>query len=311
MTVAVAALALEAAVGYPGWLYRRIGHPVVWLGALISRLERGLNRPEWSEPRRRLSGIGVAALAAACGASFGLCLQRLARRSGHPFPLNALFATPGLAQRSLYDHVNAVRRPLREGRLDAARAAVSRIVGRDTADLTASGVATAALESLAESFNDGVAAPAFWLALGGLPALYAYKAINTADSLIGHFEPRWRAFGWASARADDAANLAPARLAGALIALAGGGGWPTMIRDASKHASPNAGWPEAAMAGALRVRLGGPARYDGALIDRPVFHAGASPPDAEDLDKGLAVYQRACVLLAISLAVYGFTRRRR
>jgi adenosylcobinamide-phosphate synthase len=306
-----AALALEAVIGYPDWLYRRMGHPVVWIGALITRLELGLNRPRWSDRRRRLMGIGAAALAAGCGAGFGLCLQRLARRSGHPLPLTALFATAGLAQRSLYDHVDAARRPLRDGRLDDARAAVSRIVGRDTANLTASGIAAAALESLAESFSDGVAAPAFWLALGGLPGLYAYKAINTADSLIGHLEPRWRAFGWASARADDAANLAPARLAGALIALAGGGGWRTMIRDAPKHASPNAGWPEAAMAGALRVRLGGPARYDGVKVDRPVFNAGASPPDGEDLGRGLAVYQRACVLLAIGLALHGLARRRR
>jgi adenosylcobinamide-phosphate synthase len=157
-------------------------------------------------------------------------------------------------------------------------------------------VAAAALESLAESFNDGVVAPAFWLTVGGLPGLFAYKAVNTADSMIGHKEPRWRSFGWAAARADDALNLAPARLAGALIALAGGGGWRVMLRDARKHASPNAGWPEAAMAGALDVRLGGPACYDGVLNDRPAFGDGR-PPEARDLRRGLGVYVRACGLL--------------
>jgi adenosylcobinamide-phosphate synthase len=188
---------------------------------------------------------------------------------------------------------------------------VGRIVGRDTAQLSESGVAAAALESLAESFNDGVVAPAFWLAMAGLPGLYAYKAINTADSLIGHLEPRWRAFGWAAARADDMANLIPARIAGALIALAGGGGWRTMLRDAPRHASPNAGWPEAAMAGALQVRLGGPAVYDGVPADRPVFGADGAAPRPEDLARGLAVYRRACVLLLMGIAAFGLIGRRR
>ncbi len=164
------------------------------------------------------------------------------------------------------------------------------------ADLDGVGVTTAALESLAESFNDGVVAPAFWLVIGGLPGLFAYKAVNTADSMIGHKEPRWRSFGWASARTDDLMNLAPARLAGALISLAVGRGWQIMARDARKHASPNAGWPEAAMAGALGVQLGGPARYDGVLCERAVLGEGRSP-EVCDLDRGLKAYVRACGLL--------------
>jgi adenosylcobinamide-phosphate synthase len=219
----------------------------------------------------------------------------------------ALLATTGLAQRSLHDHVAAVLHPLERGELAAARIAVSRIVGRDTATLDEAEIATAALESLAESFNDGVVAPAAWLALGGLPGLFAYKAVNTADSMIGHMEPRWRSFGWAAARTDDLMNLAPARLAGALIAVAGGRGWSTMLRDARKHASPNAGWPEAAMAGALGVRLGGPVRYDGALIDRPVFGDGP-PPTARDLRRGLEVYGRACGLLWLVTGVLACPR---
>lgn len=306
-----AALLLEALLGYPAWLYRRIGHPVSWIGAVIDGAERRFNDPDLSPARRRLGGVATAGLAAACGAGFGLVLRRIAERSPWPRALEALLATPGLAQRSLHDHVEAVRGPLLAGDLPQARRALARIVGRDTADLDPSRITAAALESLAESFNDGVVAPAFWLAVGGLPGLYAYKALNTADSLIGHKEPRWRAFGWAAARADDGANLAPARLAGALIALAGGGGWRTLWRDAPRHASPNAGWPEAAMAGALGVRLGGPATYDGVHADRPVFAREAAPPQARDLARGLAVYRGACVLLAVGAAAYGLSRRGR
>jgi adenosylcobinamide-phosphate synthase len=170
--------------------------------------------------------------------------------------------------------------------------------------LDASQVAAAGLESLAESFNDGVVAPAFWLMVAGLPGLFAYKAVNTADSMIGHMEPRWRAFGWAAARTDDLMNLIPARIAGALIVLAGGRGLLTMLRDAPAHASPNAGWPEAAMAGALRLRLGGPAVYDGVIASRPQFGCGPAPA-ATDLGRGLRVYLTACALLWTAIAVGG------
>ena len=222
----------------------------------------------------------------------------------------AALALPGLAQRSLDDHVRAVLGALQAGDLPRARLAVARIVGRDTEGLDECGVAGAALESLAESFNDGVVAPAFWLALAGLPGLYAYKAVNTADSLIGHMEPRWRAFGWAAARLDDVMNLVPARLAGGLIALSGGGGWRTMRRDARRHASPNAGWPEAAMAGALGVRLGGSASYDGVETVRPWFGDGGAPYMA-DLERGLNVYGRACTLLLLTLAIAELAAHRR
>lgn len=294
--LALAALALEAGVGYPAALDQRLPHPVNALGIAITALEARWNEPERSPAARQALGVAAAALVAGAAAVTGAGLSRaLAGRRFGGVAL-ALLATIGLAQRSLFDHVAAVERALGRGDLTAARHAVARIVGRDTAALDASGVAAAALESLAESFNDGVVAPAFWLALGGLPALFAYKAVNTADSLIGHREPRWREFGWAAARLDDALNLVPARLAGGLIALAGRGGWGVMVRDARRHASPNAGWPEAAMAGALRVRLGGAARYDGVATARPTFGDGP-PPGSADLKRGLAVYVQACALL--------------
>ena len=310
MIEAALALGLEAALGYPDALYRRIGHPVGWIGRLITELEARFNRSETPDWRRRGNGVAAAAVIAASGAGFGWALQRLCGRSLIGRGAMILLATPGLAQRSLYQHVDAVRRPLAHGDLTAARTAVGKVVGRDVAALDETGVAMAALESLAESFNDGVVAPAFWLAIGGLPGLYAYKALNTADSLIGHKEARWRAFGWASARADDLVNLIPARIAGGLIALAGRGGWRTMIRDAPKHASPNAGWPEAAMAGALTVRLGGPAVYDGETAHRPTFNAAAPAPTPDDLRRGLTIYRNACILLALGIGVRALARRR-
>jgi len=306
--LALTALATEAAVGYPDGLHRRLPHPVVGIGALIDRAERRLNRPERSALERRIAGVATVAGTAGLAALAGLAASRL------PGPAPVLAATLGLAQRSLHDHVAAVLTALDTGDLDAARTAVGRIVGRDTVALDASGVAAAAIESLAESFNDGIVAPAFWLAVAGLPGLYAYKAVNTADSLIGHREPRWRDFGWAAARSDDLMNLTPARLAGALIAAAGAQkagmrGWRIMHRDARRHASPNAGWPEAAMAGVLGVRLGGPVAYDGVLTKRPTFGDGPAPM-AEDLHRALNIYVRACGLLWAAVAVGGRAWRR-
>ncbi|PZQ65410.1 MAG: cobalamin biosynthesis protein CobD [Phenylobacterium zucineum] len=294
----LAAAGLDAAVGYPDRLHQRVPHPVVWAGNAISALERAWNRPEASEGARRWLGVLTVLLVAGAAAALGWLPNLL------PWPAMAacvvVLGSMGLAQRSLYDHVLAVLRPLEAGDLPTARAAVGMIVGRDVAALDASGVAAAALESLAESFNDGVAAPLFWFVVGGLPGLFAFKAVNTADSLIGHREPRWRAFGWAAARTDDLMNLMPARLAGGVVALAGGGGWRVMLADARKHASPNAGWPEAAMAGALGVRLGGATAYDGIVHPRPEFGAGPAPT-AADLRRGLRVYVRACGLLWVAL----------
>jgi adenosylcobinamide-phosphate synthase len=297
-----AALAVEACFGYPQALYARISHPVVWIGKLIEALERRWNDPARSNVVRRMLGIIATIIVAGSAGAAGYAIQAGARELPFGAVAVVLIATAGLAQRSLYVHVRNVLQPLARDDLPAAREAVSKIVGRDTAKLTSSAVAAAAIESLAESFNDGAVAPAFWLAVGGLPGLFAYKALNTADSLIGHREPRWRMFGWAAARADDVVNLVPARLAGLLIVVAGGGGLPVMWRDASRHASPNAGWPEAAMAGALRVQLGGAATYDGVLHERPIFGAGRHP-ETGDLQRSLRIYVGSCALLwALALA---------
>lgn len=305
-----AALGLEAAIGYPAWLHARLPHPVVWIGKALAALEARWNQARFSDAARRGLGVLTVILVVGGAAGIGAALQTLCGPGLAGRLAVILIATLGLAQNSLYRHVAAVLAPLQTaGRLDEARAAVSRIVGRDVAGLDPAGVAAAALESLAESFNDGILAPAFWLWVGGLPGLFAYKALNTADSMIGHREPRWRVFGWAAARGDDAANLIPARLAGALISLAGGRGWRVMLRDAPAHASPNAGWPEAAMAGALGVTLGGPTAYDGVMHARPTFGDGPRPGPA-DLKRGLDLYGRACGLLILALIAGGWAWRR-
>jgi len=297
--VALAALAIDAACGWPRALYRRIGHPVGAFARMIHLLERRWNGPDRPARARRLLGIVAMAMLVLLAGGGGWLLQRgLAALLGPWAWIGiALCAFPGLAQRSLHDHVLPVARALERGDLPGARHAVAMIVGRDTAALDQAGVSRAAIESLSESFCDGVAAPLFWLLLLGLPGIWAYKAINTADSLIGHREERWRAFGWAAARTDDAANLIPARLVGLLICIAGGGGLATMLRDARRHASPNAGWPEAAMAGALGLKLAGPVSYDGAAHDKPWIGGGRGDAGAGDIRRALGVYRRACVLL--------------
>jgi adenosylcobinamide-phosphate synthase len=306
----VAALAVEAVCGYPQALYARISHPVVWIGRLIETLERRWNDPARSDVVRRMLGVVAMLIVGGLAGTAGYAIEAGAQQLPFGAVVVAIVATAGLAQRSLFVHVREVLQPLMQDDLGRARATVAKIVGRDTATLTTSGVAAAAIESLAESFNDGIVAPAFWLAVGGLPGLFAYKALNTADSLIGHREPRWRMFGWAAARGDDLLNLLPARLAGLLIVAAGGGGWRVMWRDASRHASPNAGWPEAAMAGALRVELGGATTYEGVLHPRPTFGSGRRP-QASDLRQALRIYVRACALLwglALALALaFGVT----
>ncbi|KRB41967.1 adenosylcobinamide-phosphate synthase CbiB [Phenylobacterium sp. Root700] len=296
----LAAAAVEGVAGYPRRLHAIVPHPVAWIGRQLHALERRLNNG--GDLPRRIAGLATLLIVAGSAAGAGLLLDHLL--AGPAVILAALLGSLGLAARSLYDHVAAVSRALGAADLPAARAAVAMIVGRDTETLDREGVAAAALESLAESFNDGVVAPLFWFLLGGLAGLFAYKAVNTADSIIGHREEPYRCFGWAAARTDDLMNLIPARIAGALIALVAGRGWATMLRDAGKHASPNSGWPEAAMAGALRVQLGGPASYDGVAHDRPTFGDGPRPSPL-DLHQGLRLYLRACAILAAALILGG------
>lgn len=300
------ALAIDATIGWPARLHARIGHPVTWIGALIGRLDRAWNRDSATPGARRAAGIAAALVTVALAALPAALLQWLLPGGWIGALAAGILAWPLVAARSMHDHVEAVRQPLENGDLPAARAAVSMIVGRDPARLDQPGVARAAMESLAENTSDGIVAPLFWGAIAGLPGIAAYKAINTLDSMIGHRTARHGAFGWASARIDDGANLMPARLTGLLFALASGragAALACMRDDARNHRSPNAGWPEAAMAGALGVRLSGPRSYAGGTADEPWVNAGAPDPAAHDLRRALALFRRALYLMAAGLAL--------
>jgi len=307
----VLALVIDAIVGDPDAIWRRIPHPVVVIGGLVGWLDRRFNRDDFTPRRRRALGAGVLAAIVVAAWFTGYGIERLLSTVPAGWVGTAILAAILLAGRSLHDHVAAVANAFSDS-IAAARRAVSRIVGRDAADLDEAGICRAAIESAAENFSDGVVAPALWFALLGLPGLFAYKAVNTADSMIGHRTPPHRDFGWAAARFDDFANFPASRLAGLLIALAAplAGGSPVvasrvMIADAAKHASPNAGWPEAAMAGAMGLALAGPRRYVGVTVDDPFLNAaGRRAAAPADIRRALAVCRGAwAALLVAALAL--------
>jgi len=292
------AMAIDAVIGWPLVLHARIGHPVTWIGALIGWADRCWNRPG---TRRRWRGAAVALSVIALAALAGAALQAVLPEDWMGVVIGGVLAWPLVALRSMHDHVAEVARPLAAGDLGGARDAVAMIVGRDPARLDGAGVARAALESLAENTSDGITAPLFWGVVAGLPGIAAYKAINTLDSMIGHRTPRHEAFGWAAARIDDIANLLPARLTGLIFALVSGrprAALACMGRDARHHRSPNAGWPEAAMAGALGRRLSGPRIYGERVAEEPWVNGAAPDPGPGDLGRGLALYRRAMWALA-------------
>ena len=301
----VAAFAIDAAFGDMPAVFRRVPHPVVLVGRAIAFFDRKLNREQRSDAVRRARGLLAVAVLVGAAAGIGYGVELACRGSLAGGLLEMLAIAVLLAQRSLHGHVFAVAIALDRGGLAAGREAVRHIVGRDPHSLDAHGVARAAIESLAENFSDGVVAPAFWFLLLGLPGLFAYKCANTLDSMIGHKTPRHRSFGWAAARFDDLVNLAPARLSGLLLAGAAGfarGSRPgpalaTMLRDARKHHSPNAGWPEAAMAGALGLALAGPRHYAEGLVADPWLGNGTARAGPVHIRRALRLYRLACLLL--------------
>jgi len=291
-----AALILDALVGEPTWLWSRIPHPAVVMGQMVAALERRLN------DRSRRAGVLALCLLLLASGGLGWVLSFL------PGPLHVVIVAILLAQRSLTTHVRAVAEGLDAG-LDQGRHAVSMIVGRNTETLDEAAIARAAIESGAENLSDGVVAPAFWFLLAGLPGLLIYKAVNTADSMIGHRSARYEAFGWAAARLDDVMNLIPARLTGCLIAVASLNRtvWPVMWRDARRHRSPNAGWPESAMAAGLGLRLSGPRDYAEGPSNDPWLNTQGRDPDRHDIAAATRLMWRAWGLLSALFAVLSLT----
>lgn len=307
----LAALVLDALFGRARGPFERLPHPVRLIGASVSALDHKLNRPHRSAGDKRVRGLFAALFIPGLAFAAGYAITWVARLLPHGWILELFAMVPMLAQRSLYTHVAQVAAALAEGGLPAGRKAVAMIVGRDVQHLDEHGVARAAIESCAESFSDAVVAPAFWYLMLGLPGLFMYKAVNTLDSMIGHRDERYRDFGMASARFDDLLNLVPARLAGLMLAFAssamptmnGEAALRVMRRDARLHRSPNAGWPEAAMAGALGLALSGPRSYPGHFADDPwLCREGRAQATILDIGRALMLYLAACILLLMTLA---------
>ena len=301
-------LLIEAALGWPAKLHARLSHPVVWIGKLISLCEQALNTG--TPRRRRMTGAATVSVVLFLSASAAVLIAGLLPGGWIGLVLSGVLAWPFLAARSLNDHVAAVAKPQIQGDLAGARKAVSMIVGRNPETLDSEAINRAALESLAENASDGVIAPLFWGVLFGLPGLVGYKALNTADSMIGHRNTRYADFGWAAAKLDDVANLIPARLTALFIAAASGRFASAMVttrRDARQHRSPNAGWPETAMAAALGVRLSGPRVYDGVPTRDAYLNATAPDPLPADILKGLRLFRRAMLLAAALLLALAIT----
>lgn len=302
------ALAIERQLGYPQRLIETIGHPVIWFGKLIGFCEARLNTPDRNPAQRKLAGIVSLGLLILSVLVVTVGIRTILSWLPLGWLLEMLLATALLAQKELGRAVAAVSDALRTS-LDAGREAVSHVVGRDPQTLDEAGVARAAIETLAESTSDGVVAPWLFLLLLGLPGIALYKAVNTADSMIGHRDDRYRDYGWSAARLDDLLNWVPARLSAILITAAcflvpgasPGKAWATARRDAPRHDSPNAGWPEAAFAGALNFQLGGPRSYEGEIIDLPAFGDGKVALGPSDILLALLLYRRTLdVLLGVS-----------
>jgi adenosylcobinamide-phosphate synthase len=314
-------MVIELCAGYPQALLRAIGHPVTWIGHLIAALDRALNRDvpppfpplqagEGREGVRRAAGIIAILLLLGIVGAIAFIVERELLRLPFGLFVVAVIASTLVAQRSLHQHIADVATALEQGGVIAGRAAVAKIVGRDTDALDIAGVARAAIESLAENFSDGVVAPVLWMAIAGLPGAALYKAINTADSMIGYRTPRYAAFGWAAARLDDLVNLPASRLSALLLVAAAAlnnnavTAWRTVVRDAPRHRSPNAGYPEAAMAGALGLSLAGPRVYGGVEIDDATMGDGHRDATAADIRRALTLYRYAdAILIALVAAI--------
>lgn len=308
--LALLAMLIELCIGYPERLTRAIGHPVIWIGGLIARCDRLLNR-ELAPRLRRLLGILALMLVLGIVGAIALVAQSQLLRLPYGLIAVAVLASTMIAQRSLHRYVANVASALDKNGLDAARQAVSHIVGRDTAELDRAGVARAAIESLAENFSDAIVAPVFWLLVAGLPGIALYKTINTADSMIGHRTPRHANFGWAAAKLDDLVNLPASRLAALLLIGAAAlrkdasarGAWRAVRRDAAGHRSPNAGYPEAAIAGALDLSLAGPRVYGGVRVEDAFMGDGRRDLDPKDIARALALYRSADAILVALVVV--------
>ena len=312
LLVLILAIIVDAVAGDPRWLYSRIPHPIVVIGHQIELLDRFFNRTHYLPVTRKLLGVISILIIVSSAWLIGWLIAWSCNQVNFGVVLQALIVSIFLAQNSLYQHVASVAKACKADDLIDARSQISHIVGRDPNSLDQRAIGRAAIESLSENFSDGVVAPIFWYVVGGLPALIAYKALNTSDSMIGYLTDKYADFGWCAARFDDAANFIPARLSAFIITIAafiipsatGNRAFTTAIRDAKKHRSKNAGWPEAAMAGALGIKIAGPRNYDGILVEDAWMGDGIANVDASHIFMALRIYCVACILNVFWLILF-------
>ena len=311
LLVVMLAFAIDVTLGDPPRVYARIPHPVAVFGGLIAFFDKKLNREQRSDRARFWRGALTTVFLVSLATAAGYGIQWGLSQVTYGWIAGAAIASVFIAYRSLFNHVRDVARALAVSLADG-RAAVSHIVGRDPGSLDEHGVSRAAIESAAENFSDGVVAPVLWFAVLGLPGLFFCKAVNTLDSMIGHRDSRYEHFGKFAARLDDAVMAVPARVAGLLIVLTaaigigtrGGAAWSSVIDDAEKHRSVNAGWPEAAMAGALGLALAGPRQYRDFIVDDAWMNeSGRADATADDIDRALSLYRKAGAGLAALLLI--------
>ena len=323
LTYLAIALILDAIIGDPDFIWRRIPHPVAWVGSLIARLERRFNHGGGRDRQRFIAGICVSVSVLLAAILFGLAVASLKFWRDWGSAVEIALLTILLAQKSLFLHVWRVRQALRRlaelapddanapQAMQYTRQEVAKIVGRDVERLDTYGMARAAVESLAENFADGVVAPALFYLAFGLPGIAFYKALNTLDSMIGHHSLRYEWFGKFAARLDDVANYIPARLAAIFLAMAAifaakasvARAVATIWRDASRHRSVNAGWPEAALAGALDFALAGPRQYHGLRVEDAWIGGGRARLNWHDIDRALLLYAVAGLLQFLAVMV--------
>ena len=312
--IVLLALAMDALIGDPNWFYRKIPHPIAAIGSMMNQLDLFLNRPQVKNPTKKILGVLFIIIALSVAGIIGWGMQTGLKLMEFGQLLEAILVSIFLAQNSLYRHVRNVAQALVSDGLDAARLSVSHIVGRDPAALDDSGVCRASIESLSENFSDGVIAPVFWYLITGIPGILMYKTLNTADSMVGHLSPKYRYFGWASARLDDVANFIPARLTALLIFLTaliipstkGFKSLRSCLTYANRHRSTNAGWPEAAMAGALDIRIAGPRVYNGIVVNDPWMGDGNPNLRTNDINRALKLYFSSNIINALILVLLLF-----
>ncbi|MEP3621524.1 MAG: adenosylcobinamide-phosphate synthase CbiB [Lentilitoribacter sp.] len=314
LLILVLAIVLDMLVGDPDWIWRKVPHPVVWFGQVISTLDRYLNRIRDNRQTRKKFGMLAVFIMLTIAMVIGVLFSYIFGHLGLiGFAIEIVIVAILIAQKSMSDHIKNIITPLSSGDIEGARYAVSMIVGRQTSEMNASDVTRSSIESLAENFSDGVVAPVFWYALFGLPGILMYKMLNTADSMIGHKTVEYEDFGWASAKLDDLANWLPARLSALLIAVAAlisiglksfkDAIW-TVSNNASLHRSPNAGWPETAMAGALGIVLSGPRSYGDKVTHEPYLNpTGRLELTHLDLEKSCKLFWLSCILEAVFIVV--------